>query len=171
MFGSKKRGLRRAETETGPVARSYIAAGMSVTGDMEGDIDLQLDGRLEGNLRCRSVTVGKSGEVIGRVVAQEVIVDGRIEGDVEAKAVRLNVTALMIGDVRHDVIEVAAGARIEGRYSRISGKGSAGHAVRSSHKMDASEPPQKAPAGGASLRRPHGTVLKEAKGAAAHKTG
>lgn len=150
MFGSKDRPVPKSEASAGPVARSHIASGMSVKGDIEGDIDLLLDGRLEGNLRCRSVTIGKSGEVIGRVVAQEAIVDGKVEGDVEAKTVRLNVTAVMIGDVRHDVIEVAAGARIEGRYSRIDGKGGSKPVLHSSHKTDTADAPPKAPSAAAS---------------------
>ncbi|MDW3206554.1 MAG: polymer-forming cytoskeletal protein [Alphaproteobacteria bacterium] len=146
MFGSKERpGAPQAVVE-GPVARSHIAAGMSVTGDIEGDIDLLLDGKLEGNLRCRSVTIGRSGELVGKIQAQEAVIDGRVEGDIEAKIVKLNVTATMIGDVRHDVIEVAAGAKIEGRYSRIDGKSGAKPVVKSSHKTDKADAPPKAPA-------------------------
>lgn len=119
MFGSKGNTAPQTSAEKAPVTRSHVAAGLSVTGDMEGDIDLLLDGKLEGNLRCRSVTIGKTGELIGKITAQEVVIDGTVTGNVEAKIVRLNVTAVMSGDVRHEVVEVAAGARIEGRYSRI----------------------------------------------------
>ncbi|NMM43516.1 polymer-forming cytoskeletal protein [Rhodospirillaceae bacterium KN72] len=98
--------------------RSHIAEGMTVTGDIDGDIDLLLDGKLEGNLRCRAVTIGKLGSLIGKISAQEAFIDGRIEGDIDAKSVHLNETAVVIGDVRHEVVEVAAGARIEGHYSR-----------------------------------------------------
>ncbi len=146
MFGSKERAGTPQAMDEGPVARSHIAAGMSVTGDIEGDIDLLLDGKLEGNLRCRSVTIGRSGELIGRVQAQEAVIDGRVEGNIEAKSVRLNITATMIGDVRHDVIEVAAGAKIEGRYSRIDGKAGAKPVVKSSHKTDKGDAPTKTPA-------------------------
>ena len=118
MFGGKKRSEPVPSTERKTVLRSHIAEGMTVTGDIDGDIDLLLDGTLEGNLRCRAVTIGKSGSLIGKISAQEAFIDGRIEGDIDAKSVHLNETAVVIGDVRHEVVEVAAGARIEGHYSR-----------------------------------------------------
>lgn len=149
MFGSKDREAPSPVADTGAGARSYIASGMQVKGDIEGDIDLLLDGRLEGNLRCRSVTIGQSGELVGKLQAQEAVIDGRIEGDVEAKTVKLNVTAVMLGDVRHDVIEVAAGAQIDGRYSRIDGKTGRNKApVKPSAKTQTAEPPPKAPSAG-----------------------
>lgn len=166
MFGSKDREQTApgAGAETRAAQRSHIAEGMTVTGDIEGDIDLLLDGTLEGNLRCRAVTVGKSGRLHGRIIAQEAVIDGTVEGDIDAKTVRLNVTAEMIGDVRHEVIEVAAGARIEGNYSRRDSKpkidaagpqaGNTGKpVVKSSHKTDVATPPPKAPATGPAAAR------------------
>ncbi|MDF1748469.1 MAG: polymer-forming cytoskeletal protein, partial [Alphaproteobacteria bacterium] len=133
-----------AETRT--AQRSHIAEGMSVKGDIDGDIDLLLDGKLEGNLRCRSVTVGKTGELLGQIKSQEAIINGSISGSIEAKIVKLNVTATMIGDVRHEVIEVAAGAKIEGNYSHITEKALPKPSVKSSHKTDSGEMPPKTPA-------------------------
>lgn len=155
MFGSKDREAPSPVAETGTSTRSLIAAGMSVKGDVAGDIDLLLEGRLEGNLRCRSVTIGKTGELVGKLQAQEAVIDGRVEGDIEAKTVKLNVTAVMLGDVRHDVIEVAAGAQIDGRYSRIDGKtGRSKAPVKSSGKTQTAEPPPKTPASGPAKSEP-----------------
>jgi cytoskeletal protein CcmA (bactofilin family) len=175
MFGSKDRDQPGSAGQSPggdarPASRSHIAQGMTISGDIEGDIDLLLDGTLEGNLRCRSVTIGKSGKVHGRIVAQEAVVDGAVEGDIDAKTVRLNVTAEMIGDVRHEVIEVAAGARIEGNYSRrdakpktAAGAGvqSGGHGkptVQSSKKTETADPPPKAPASLPASARPAETA-------------
>lgn len=156
MFGSKDTRTSDAESakETRAsmpptsVQRSHIAEGMAIKGDVSGDIDLLLEGRLEGNLRCRAVTVGKTGEVIGRIDAQEATIDGTVRGDIEAKAVKLNVTARMSGDVRHDVIEVAAGAKIEGHYSRLDAKEQAKPKPSAAPAKGMTDPPPKAPAGG-----------------------
>ena len=145
MFASKDREQPRPVTETRPAQRSHIAEGMSVIGDIDGDIDLLLDGKLEGNLRCRSVTVGKTGEVSGQIKSQEAIINGSVFGSIEAKIVKLNVTATMIGDVRHEVIEVAAGAKIEGNYSHIAEKALPKPTLKSSHKTDTGEKPPKTP--------------------------
>jgi cytoskeletal protein CcmA (bactofilin family) len=102
-----------------PVERrlSEIAEGLSIVGEMSGEGDVRLNGRFEGNIRCRALTIGKTGELVGRVTAQEVDVHGTVRGDIRATQVTLASSATVLGDVQHDVLEVAAGARIEGRYT------------------------------------------------------
>jgi cytoskeletal protein CcmA (bactofilin family) len=129
MFGSKKSDsptsapaapekAAAGEPQRTSGKTSEITAGLTVVGRIDGDGDVRLDGRLEGDVRCRALIIGETGELIGRVSAEELTVHGRIEGDVRAQRVRLEATAAVIGDVAHDVLEVAAGATIEGRYSR-----------------------------------------------------
>lgn len=154
MFGNK--GREYSETtppqsanqesipESKPTAKSksLIAPGMVLTGDLDGDGDVRLEGTLEGNLRCRAVTIGDQGTLKGTISAQEVVIEGRIEGDIRAKTVKLMPTAVMIGDVHHEILEVAAGAQVEGRYSRDGLK------AAKTPKADAvpADPPPRAPA-------------------------
>ncbi len=148
MFGSKDRAAPTPVKETRITPHSHIAQGMIFKGDVDGDIDILIDGKLEGNLRCRSVTIGETGELRGRIIAQEAVVNGRIEGTVDSKIVRLNRTATIIGDVRHEVIEVAAGARIEGNYSHIVDKAQARPKIKSSQKVDSDDLSPVVPSGG-----------------------
>lgn len=148
MFGSK-----RPDTDTAPSADttaaregkaaprvSEIAAGLTVVGEISGDGDVRLDGRLEGNVRCRALVIGAEGELVGKVTAQEVKVHGTVRGDIRATQVTLDSHATVLGDVQHEVLQVAAGARIEGRYSRGLAK------VERKPATDAvKEPPPKAP--------------------------
>lgn len=153
MFGNKEKTDLSVPEAPRKSVRSHVAAGMSVKGDVEGDIDLFLEGRIEGNLRCRSISVGRTGELIGKIVAQEAIIDGKVVGDIEAKVVKLNVTSEMIGDVRHEVIEVASGARIEGHYGRIEANSEAKSAAKPANSRNIKsekEAPPKAPAAGPS---------------------
>ncbi|MEQ8603325.1 MAG: polymer-forming cytoskeletal protein [Marivibrio sp.] len=156
MFGSKKsetpappsptpeKASVAPETAAARRKVSEITAGLTVVGRIEGDGDVRLDGRLEGDVRCRALTIGSTGELIGRIEAEELTVQGRIEGDVRAKRVRLEATAKVIGDVAHDVLEVAAGATIEGRYSRGAAKADK---LSKSAPVDVSkDPPPRAPA-------------------------
>ena len=125
MFGTKDQSEVvevTASDTAASVTQSHVADGMLVTGDISGDIDLLLDGRLEGNLRCRNVRVGKSGVIIGKITAKTTVIEGRIEGDIDSQKVVLTNSAEMLGNVHHEVIEVAAGARIEGHYTRHDGK-------------------------------------------------
>ena len=122
MFSSKASESRPTQTETAPRKGSEITRGLSVVGDMEGDGDIRLDGRLEGNVRCRALVIGESGELVGRVDAQEVTVLGTVRGDIHAVQVKLESSANVSGDVVHEILEVAAGAQVAGRYSRATEK-------------------------------------------------
>jgi len=124
MFALKGHSGDQVSREPHRSARSHIAEGMSITGDIVAEIDLFLEGRLEGNLRCRTVVIGETGHLAGTILAQEVLIDGSVEGDIDAKTVRLNITASVMGNVRHEVIEIAAGAKVEGRYADIGQGGS-----------------------------------------------
>ncbi len=63
---------------------SVFAQGISITGDICGDGELLIEGRLNGSVRCRALTVGATGSVKGRIVAETVLIKGVIEGEVEA---------------------------------------------------------------------------------------
>lgn len=119
MFGSSKSTDNAAARPADkPVGLSVIAASMSMNGDMDGEGDVTIEGKLQGTLRCRKLVVAESGTFEGTVTAQEVTVNGIVKGDITAKVVRLRATATMDGNVRHEVLEVDAGAKVEGHYSR-----------------------------------------------------
>jgi len=124
MFNAKSRGAGQSGAEgTGagqvPGKPSVLAAGLRIRGDIEGEGDLVVEGRLEGSIACSSLTVGEGSEVVGTIRAEAVLLRGRIEGEVEADRVTLARTARMFGDVRHKVLTVETGAEVVGRYSRI----------------------------------------------------
>lgn len=123
MFNSKGKatGSSVADGKSVPVVLrpSVLAEGIAITGDIQGDGELLIEGRLEGSVRCKALTIGETGSVKGRIVADTVLVKGEIEGEVEAEQVTLAKTARVIGDVRHSVLAVDAGAVVEGRYSRL----------------------------------------------------
>lgn len=97
---------------------SEIAQGLTVLGEIVGECDVRLDGRLEGNLRCRKLVIGPAGELIGGAIAQNVHVKGTVKGDIQAVQVTLDSSATVLGNVRHEVLSVAAGARVEGHYTQ-----------------------------------------------------
>lgn len=96
----------------------YLAADLTVEGDIFGEDDVLLDGRLIGTAEVRRMEIGRTGEVRGAVTAEELTVGGAIFGEVRAGLVRLLKSARLFGDVRHEVVEVEAGAEIDGRYTR-----------------------------------------------------
>ena len=97
---------------------SIVSEGLHVTGNLISDGDVQIDGIIEGDVKGRNLTVGSNGQVVGKIVAHEVVINGHVTGEVAAKTVMITRTANVEGDLVHEVLSVEAGAVFEGRSKR-----------------------------------------------------
>jgi cytoskeletal protein CcmA (bactofilin family) len=100
---------------------SIVSSDLKVEGNMVCDGDIQIDGRVEGDVRSRNLTVGEHGAVVGEITADKVQISGTVEGRISAKTVNLAKSARIIGDIAHDSLSMEAGAYLEGRVSRLDG--------------------------------------------------
>jgi cytoskeletal protein CcmA (bactofilin family) len=66
-------------------APSIISSDLSVTGTLASAGDMQIDGSIDGDVRCANLVVGESATVKGEIVAEEVVVRGRVEGSIRAR--------------------------------------------------------------------------------------
>jgi cytoskeletal protein CcmA (bactofilin family) len=66
-------------------AREYATIGstISIHGDLTGEEDLLIEGKLEGKIECRShsVTVGRDGRIRGDIYGKTITVEGNVEGN------------------------------------------------------------------------------------------
>ncbi|MEM9683140.1 MAG: polymer-forming cytoskeletal protein [Pseudomonadota bacterium] len=96
------------------VAPSIVSANLRVTGDLESEGDIQIDGHVEGDVRSNSVTVGEHAVVCGAIVSHKVHVAGTVKGQINGKMVELTRTAKVTGDIMHESLAIEAGAFIQG---------------------------------------------------------
>ena len=96
------------------VAPSIVSANLRVTGDLESEGDIQIDGFVEGDVRSNSVTVGEHAVVCGAILSQTVRVAGTVKGQINGKTVELARTAKVTGDIVHESLAIEAGAFIQG---------------------------------------------------------
>lgn len=119
MFGRKKHAAARIET--------LVAAGTRIEGNVTVAGGLHLEGTILGNVtaepNAKSVlSVAPKGVVEGNVDVARVIVHGEVRGDIIAREkVELGPTARVSGNVSYGVIEMAAGAQIQGRLVSFGG--------------------------------------------------
>jgi cytoskeletal protein CcmA (bactofilin family) len=97
---------------------SFIGPEVVVTGNVETEGRLHVDGRIVGDLRCGVLSQGESGAVIGNIVAGEARLAGLVDGAVEAGALSLEASARVTGDVLYESVGIARGAEVEGRFKR-----------------------------------------------------
>jgi cytoskeletal protein CcmA (bactofilin family) len=107
----------KSGSPTGTTAHegSWLSPTMRVKGEISGNEDLLVDGKVEGPISVgeHRLTVGQSGQVIGGLAAREIIIYGKVEGNqtVVSESIEIKKAALMIGNVttRRIVIEDGAG--------------------------------------------------------------
>jgi cytoskeletal protein CcmA (bactofilin family) len=116
----------RSEPAPGPARETAAAAGVSaptvlgprakLVGELSGDEDIVVEGRIEGKIRAeRRVTVGPSGEVQGDVLARSVLVAGAVRGQIVAsERAELAASAVVDGTVQAPKVVIAEGAHLQG---------------------------------------------------------
>lgn len=121
MFGKSNKPAVEARTPkaSGPSVPSIISASLSLKGDIVCEGDIQLDGRVEGMVRTKSLTIGATGEVRGEITAERVRVLGKVFGPIRAKSIDLGRTAQVVGDIRYETLTVEQEAQVDGHIQRI----------------------------------------------------
>lgn len=99
---------------------SIISGDLVITGDLSSAGEIQIDGRVDGDIHCASLIIGISGSVTGEVKAEKLRLHGSVNGHVTAKSVFLASTARIMGDIDHESLAVEPGAYMEGHCRRMT---------------------------------------------------
>jgi cytoskeletal protein CcmA (bactofilin family) len=107
----------RPEKERVAVGQATIGPSITVKGEVSGDEDLLIQGRVEGsiNLKERAVTVGQDGHVKADIEGRVVSVQGKVEGNLHAlEQVILTSSAKVQGDIKAPRVVLEDGATFRG---------------------------------------------------------
>ena len=102
--------LNRSETKQ----MSVIGADITITGNIEASVDLHIEGRVKGDVRCATLILGENSSVAGSIYADLVRVSGTVDGSVETRDLAVEATARVTGDVLYSRLRIANGGVIEG---------------------------------------------------------
>jgi len=102
-----------------PAARNLACLGPTIVvkGEIISDEDLQIDGKVEGNilLRGHRLTVGRGAQLNSEINAREVIVYGTASGNLRARdRVEIKKDGQVIGDITTARISIEDGAYFKG---------------------------------------------------------
>lgn len=113
MFrGDKRKGVAAIST--------LIADGTRIRGDVHFSGGLHLDGLVEGSIAAEGsdaiLTLSEKGRVQGEVRVSNAVINGTVKGDIHvAERLELAAHARVEGNVHYSVLEMAAGAQVNGR--------------------------------------------------------
>lgn len=99
-----------------PQSANLIQAGTSITGDIESNGNIRIDGNLKGTINTGGkVILGSTGSVDGDIICSNADVEGRINGTVKVKELlSLKSTALVNGEIFTDKLAIEPGAKFTG---------------------------------------------------------
>lgn len=99
-------------------AMSVIGADIVIIGNIEASVDLQIEGRVEGDVRCATLILGETSVIKGRVFATRVKVSGNVEGAVDTRDLAVEATGTVSGEITYARLRVSNGGSIEGKLTR-----------------------------------------------------
>lgn len=96
---------------------SVIGADVSIKGDVSASVDLHVDGKIEGDIKCASLVQGEGSTINGGVMAESARMSGKVVGSITAKELVILKSAQIEGDVHYDALTIEQGAQVDGRFA------------------------------------------------------
>src|SRR4029453_13696027 len=97
---------------------TVIAEGLKIIGNVSADGAVEVNGQVEGDLHCTSLTVSPKALINGGINARSVVVNGKVEGPISGEDVVLKPHAFVTGDIQAQTLSIERGAHFEGRSLR-----------------------------------------------------
>ena len=104
---------------------SFLGPTMEIKGQISGDEDLQIDGRVQGpiSLQGKRLIAGRTAQLASEIVAAEVIVYGKVTGNLLADdRIEIKKDASVIGDITSQRVMIEDGAHFKGSVEIDRGK-------------------------------------------------
>lgn len=116
---NNKTAAKAPETTRKEAPPSILSADLRIIGNVESKGDIQIDGQVDGDISSKQVTIGESATVNGAIEAEYLRVSGTVNGEIRGRKVELANTAKVVGDIHHDLLQIEAGAYLQGLCRRI----------------------------------------------------
>lgn len=97
---------------------SVVARDTHLLGNLVSEGSLDLDGTVDGNVRCTVLTVREQGVINGEAEADTVFIYGKVKGLIRARIVHLYASSRIEGIVMHESLTIEDGAFIDGKCKR-----------------------------------------------------
>ncbi len=140
-----------------PGDRAVIGPSITIKGDVTGEEDLVIQGRVEGkvDLAQHHVTVGVNGRIKANIIGRSVMVEGEVEGDLLAEEqISVRKSGKVRGNVSAPRVTIEDGAMFKGSIDMDRKTPPRPVAGPAGTPTTPPAPPALAGTGGATLQRP-----------------
>jgi cytoskeletal protein CcmA (bactofilin family) len=97
---------------------SVIGPDLIVTGNLETQGELLIDGDVQGDIYANRIVIGQEARVVGELVADEIVVGGVVSGSIRGNNVTFQTASRVEGEVYHRKLAIEQGAYFEGKSRR-----------------------------------------------------
>lgn len=96
---------------------TYISSGITLTGDMDANENVVLDGNMSGNIRStKHFSMGAQAHFKGNVESEYAVISGTFEGRIHARrSLIVRVPATIVGDLISASVQVESGVKLRGK--------------------------------------------------------
>ena len=95
-----------------------IGEGVTITGTIIANNKVIIQGTIDGDIECNSVTINKSGNVKGKIKTETMTVEGKVDGEINVNTI-LNIKSKghVNGKVFYGEIQIDEGGKISGEIN------------------------------------------------------
>ncbi len=101
---------------------SLISKSVIITGDIKNASNIEIEGKVEGNIFADTITLREGGEIIGNTKSKIFNIKGNFKGNSVAEKINISDTAIVNGLLEYNFLSVDYGANINCELKRINEK-------------------------------------------------
>ena len=98
---------------------SILANSFSLKGSITCIGELQIDGRINGNINGEKVILGPESSMDGTLNADEIVISGKFKGKIKGKSIRLDSGAIVDAEITYEILAIEDGSSINGIVKKI----------------------------------------------------
>ena len=116
VFQSKPE--HKVKTEKNSSNSLLIGEGVTITGTIKADNEVNIHGTIDGDIDCNSVTINQSGNVKGNVKTETMTVEGKVEGEININSLlHIKSQGSVSGKVFYGDIQIDEGGKLLGEIN------------------------------------------------------
>ena len=116
VFQSKPE--HKVKTEKNSSNSLLIGEGVTITGTIKADNEVNIHGTIDGDIDCNSVTINQSGNVKGKVQTETMTVEGKVEGEININSIlHIKSQGSVSGKVFYGDIQIDEGGKLLGEIN------------------------------------------------------